>query len=151
MVKIDRRRKFLATTFLRALGLSLNEDIKNKFRDIEADGKTSFIETPYLRRTTNATEALIEFSENASRRTSCFGQSQRKFSWHVLNNRRYDLGAVGRYKMNKKLEGTTGFYAPDLETKILTVEDVIGTISFLLNWLRDKTDWMILILCQQKS
>jgi DNA-directed RNA polymerase subunit beta len=134
MVKIDRRRKFLATTFLRALGLSLNEDIKNKFRDIEADGKTSFIENTLLKdETTNATEALIEiFRKMHPGEPVVLDKVRENFLGMFFNNRRYDLGAVGRYKMNKKLEGTTGFYAPDLETKILTVEDVIGTISFLI-------------------
>jgi DNA-directed RNA polymerase beta subunit len=61
MVKIDRRRKFLASTFLRALGISSNEDIKNKFRDVEADGKTNLSKTHLLKdETTDATEALIE-------------------------------------------------------------------------------------------
>ena len=49
-----------------------------------------------------------------------------------FNNRRYDLGAVGRYKINKKLDGTTGFHAPDLDTKILSIDDIVGTISFLI-------------------
>ena len=49
-VRIDRRRKFLASTFLRALGISSNDDIREKFKELEEDGppngeasKTSFI------------------------------------------------------------------------------------------------------------
>ncbi len=134
MVKIDRRRKFLATTFLRALGISLNEDIKNKFRDVEADGKTSFIENTLLKdETTDSTEALIEiFRKMHPGEPVVLDKVRENFLGMFFNNRRYDLGAVGRYKINKKLEGTSGFYAPDLETKILTVEDIIGAISFLI-------------------
>ena len=75
MVKIDRRRKFLITTFLRALGLSSNEDIKARFKDTETDGKTQFIENTLLKdETADATEALIEiFKKNASRRAGSFG------------------------------------------------------------------------------
>ena len=40
-VRIDRRRKFLVSTFLRAIGISSNDDIREKFKDLEADGKTS--------------------------------------------------------------------------------------------------------------
>src|SRR3989338_1818860 len=51
-VKIDRRRKFLASTFLRAIGFSSNEDIKEPFKELELSGNpsagsgqaTSFIE-----------------------------------------------------------------------------------------------------------
>jgi DNA-directed RNA polymerase subunit beta len=134
MVKIDRRRKFLATTFLRALGISLNEDIKNKFKDTEADGKSKFIENTLLKdETTDATEALIEiFRKMHPGEPVVLDKVRENFLGMFFNNRRYDLGAVGRYKINKKLEGVTGFYAPNLETKILTVEDIIGTISFLI-------------------
>jgi DNA-directed RNA polymerase subunit beta len=134
MVKIDRRRKFLASTFLRALGLSQNDDIKNKFRDVEADGKTSFIENTLLKDdTTDSTEALIEiFKKMHPGEPVVLDKVRENFLGMFFNNRRYDLGAVGRYKINKKLDGTTGFYAPDQETKILTIEDIIGTISFLI-------------------
>src|ERR1035437_8122766 len=134
MVKIDRRRKFLVSTFLRALGLSSNEDIKNKFKDLEADGKTQFIENTLLKDdTADASEALIEiFRKMHPGEPVVLDKVRENFLGMFFNNRRYDLGAVGRYKINKKLDGTTGFYAPDLETKILTVEDIIGTISFLI-------------------
>ena len=134
MVKIDRRRKFLVSTFLRALGISSNEDIKNKFRDVETDGKTQFIENTLLKdETTDATEALIEiFRKMHPGEPVVLDKVRENFLGMFFNNRRYDLGSVGRYKINKKLEGTAGFHAPSLETKILTVEDIIGTISYLV-------------------
>jgi DNA-directed RNA polymerase subunit beta len=134
MVKIDRRRKFLVTTFLRALGISSNEDIKNKFKDVETDGKTQFIENTLLKdETADATEALIEiFRKMHPGEPVVLDKVRENFLGMFFNNRRYDLGAVGRYKINKKLDGTPGFHAPSLETKILTVDDIIGTISFLI-------------------
>jgi len=134
MVKIDRRRKFLVSTFLRALGISSNEDIKNRFKDTEADGKTQFIENTLLKdETVDATEALIEiFRKMHPGEPVVLDKVRENFLGMFFNNRRYDLGAVGRYKINKKLETTTGFHAPSLETKILTVEDIIGTIAYLI-------------------
>ncbi|RMD95552.1 MAG: DNA-directed RNA polymerase subunit beta [Calditrichaeota bacterium] len=44
-----------------------------------------------------------------------------------FNPKRYDLGEVGRYRMNKKL----GLDIP-LETTVLTKEDIIGIIKYLL-------------------
>src|ERR1700733_4541580 len=59
-VKIDRRRKFLATTFLRALGISDNETIKEKFKEIVGEsGQTLITNTLQKDETTNETEALI--------------------------------------------------------------------------------------------
>jgi DNA-directed RNA polymerase subunit beta len=134
MVKIDRRRKFLVSTFLRALGISSNEDIKNKFRDVETDGKTQFIENTLLKdETTDATEALIEiFRKMHPGEPVVLDKVRENFLGMFFNNRRYDLGAVGRYKINKKLEATAGFHAPSLETKILTTDDIIGTIAYLI-------------------
>jgi DNA-directed RNA polymerase subunit beta len=134
MVKIDRRRKFLASTFLRALGISANEELKSRFTGVEADGKTSFIENTLLKDTTqNSDEALIEiFRKMHPGEPVVLDKVRENFLGTFFNNRRYDLGAVGRYKINKKLGDTEGFNSPSLDTKILTLEDIIGTISFLI-------------------
>ena len=98
MVKIDRRRKFLVTTFLRAFGISSNEDIKNKFKDLEADGKTQFIENTLLKdETQDATEALIEiFRKMHPGEPVVLDKVRENFLGMFFNNRRYDLGAVGQ-------------------------------------------------------
>lgn len=41
--------------------------------------------------------------------------------------RRYDLGKVGRYKLNKKFD-----YEPALDTQTLTAEDIINTMLYLI-------------------
>ena len=41
--------------------------------------------------------------------------------------RRYDLGRVGRYKLNKKFD-----YDPPLDIQTLTADDMIGTMLFLI-------------------
>lgn len=41
--------------------------------------------------------------------------------------RRYDLGKVGRYKLNKKYD-----YSPPLDDQILTREDVVNTMLYLI-------------------
>ncbi len=48
-----------------------------------------------------------------------------------FNNRRYDLGAVGRYKLNKKLTDTVGFNPS--EERVLTVMDIVGAVSYLIS------------------
>ena len=135
MVKIDRRRKFLASTFLRSLGLSSNDDIKERFKDLEADGKTSFIANTLQKdETADSTEALIEiFRKMHPGEPVVIDKVRENFNGMFFNNRRYDLGDVGRYKINKKLQGVTSFNAANEEVRILTVDDIIGAISFLVN------------------
>ncbi|MDR1096310.1 MAG: DNA-directed RNA polymerase subunit beta [Spirochaetaceae bacterium] len=44
-----------------------------------------------------------------------------------FTQRRYDLGKVGRYKLNKKFD-----FDPPLEDHVLTKEDIVATMKFLL-------------------
>src|SRR3972149_11379758 len=90
MVKIDRRRKFLATTFLRALGISSNEDLKSKFKEIEADGKTLFIENTLLKdETADSNEAVIEiFKKMHPGEPAVLDKVRENFLGMFFNNRR---------------------------------------------------------------
>ena len=52
-----------------------------------------------------------------------------------FSEKRYDLGEVGRYRINKKLNLTT---PPDV--KVLTKEDIIEIIKYLIELINSKTD-----------
>ena len=131
-IKIDRRRKFLASTFLRAIGFSSNEDIKEFFKQLEADGKTSFIENTLQKDETGTSkDAIVEiFKKMHPGEPVVFEKVRENFNGLFFNSRRYDLGKVGRYKINKKLKGMAGFVESDVH--ILTREDILGTISYLI-------------------
>jgi DNA-directed RNA polymerase subunit beta len=52
-----------------------------------------------------------------------------------FSDKRYDLGEVGRYRINKKLGLET-----DMSVKILTREDIIKIIGYLIELINSKTD-----------
>jgi DNA-directed RNA polymerase subunit beta len=52
-----------------------------------------------------------------------------------FSDKRYDLGEVGRYRINKKLGLET-----DINVKILTREDIIKIIEYLIELINSKTD-----------
>jgi len=52
-----------------------------------------------------------------------------------FSDKRYDLGDVGRYKINKKLNINIGN-----ETKVLTKDDIIEIIRYLIQLINSKTD-----------
>ena len=52
-----------------------------------------------------------------------------------FSEKRYDLGEVGRYRINKKLNLST---SPDV--KVLTKEDIIEIIKYLIELINSKTD-----------
>jgi len=130
-VKIDRRRKFPVTTFLRALGVSSNEEILNRFAGID-DSEDYLGQTMSKDETASETEALIEiFKRMHPGEPVVLDKVRESIRGLFFNHRRYDLGRVGRYKVNKKLRETPGFAFS--EERVLTIEDIIGTISYLIN------------------
>src|SRR5215469_11461841 len=126
-VKIDRRRKFLASTFLRALGISDNQSIKDKFKNIEEGMKESFIENTLQKdETASETEAIVEiFKKMHPGEPIVLDKVREYFTNLFFNNRRYDLGVVGRYKINKRLKPVPNFNAS--EEHVLSVDDIIAT------------------------
>lgn len=52
-----------------------------------------------------------------------------------FSDKRYDLGEVGRYRINKKLGLTT-----EMDVKVLTKEDIIEIIKYLIELINSKTD-----------
>jgi DNA-directed RNA polymerase subunit beta len=52
-----------------------------------------------------------------------------------FSDKRYDLGEVGRYRINRKLNLNT-----DMSTKVLTREDIIAIIGYLIQLINSKTD-----------
>ena len=52
-----------------------------------------------------------------------------------FSEKRYDLGEVGRYRINKKLGLTTS-----MDMKVLTKEDIIAIIKYLIELINSKTD-----------
>ena len=52
-----------------------------------------------------------------------------------FSEKRYDLGEVGRYRINKKLGLTTS-----MDVKVLTKEDIIAIIKYLIELINSKTD-----------
>ena len=98
-VRIDRTRKVPVTTFLRALGLSNDEDIISVF------GENKYIlNTIEKDSTKNTDEALIEIYEKLRPgEPATLDSAKNQLVTRFFDRFRYDLAKVGRYKFNKKL------------------------------------------------
>lgn len=129
-IKIDRRRKISATTLLRALGYSDNDEIIDLFKDVDKDKEHQYIHTTLLKdNTSNTEEALLDFYEKIRPgEPAVLENAKNLFHQTFFDQRRYTLGAVGRHKINKKLSLKT-----NKETTTLTKEDVVGAIKYLIN------------------
>jgi DNA-directed RNA polymerase subunit beta len=101
-VRIDRKRKFLLTIFLKSIGFGSNEDLINIFSPYDATGCIK--NTLEKDITEIEEEALIEIYKKLRPGEPPTIDSARSLI-HALffNPKRYDLGKVGRYKLDQKL------------------------------------------------
>ena len=98
-VRIDRTRKVPVTTLLRALGLSSDDEILELFGQDEY-----LINTLEKDSTKNTDEALIEIYEKLRPgEPATLDSAKNQLIVRFFDKFRYDLGKVGRYKFNKKL------------------------------------------------
>ncbi|MFH1094397.1 MAG: DNA-directed RNA polymerase subunit beta [Candidatus Omnitrophota bacterium] len=184
-VYIDRRRKFYATTFLRAVGFSSNTDILKLFYAVEEvklplknaedmekiifaediinpkDNSTTLfsagsrltkhgvdqlldmgvkgincfvVDGPEIinclekDRTTNREEALFEiFRRLRPGDPVTIESAQTLIERLIFDEKRYDLGRVGRFVLNRKLE-----MKKSLDNRVLDSETLVRTIKYLI-------------------
>ncbi len=98
-VRIDKNRKIFITTFIRALGLSSNTEIREFF------GYDPRLEATLERdETQNTEEALMEvFKKLRPGEPATLETAQSHLDNLFFDPYRYDISRVGRYKYNKKL------------------------------------------------
>ncbi|MGD8399376.1 MAG: DNA-directed RNA polymerase subunit beta [Bacillota bacterium] len=148
-VRIDRTRKIPVTILLKALGLGNNYELNELFNDHE-----SIKNTLERDNTQNEEEALIEIYKRLRPGEPPTVDSARSlFETLFYDAKRYDLAAVGRYKINKKLGAVNVMKDLNLKVdstgqavaghdvlKILTKNDVAMVVKFLLNLLDNGGD-----------
>ncbi|MEX2599105.1 MAG: DNA-directed RNA polymerase subunit beta, partial [Dehalococcoidia bacterium] len=129
-VKIDRKRKIPITTFLRALGFATDEELLKLFEDVDTDPDHQYIRTTLDRDTavTNESQALVEVYRRLRPGEPPSVESARNLLDNLFfNPRRYDLGRVGRYKMNRRMgEGVP------MDKRTLTKEDIIEMLRMMI-------------------
>jgi DNA-directed RNA polymerase subunit beta len=125
-VRVDKTRKINAHVLMRAIGLSDN-DVLDKLRHPEYYQKS--IEAANEEGIASEDQALLElYKKLRPGEPPSVSGGQTLLHSRFFDPKRYDLGRVGRYKINKKLRLTI----PDA-TRTLTPEDVLSTIDYLIN------------------
>ena len=160
-VKVDRKRKVSASTFLRALGVAYDDQITALFDEIDLDETHRYMQAT-LRSDPAADPAGVSFREEdlrslwewlhvgeefdkeaAQRIAGAQIEFYRRLrpgeppslenSRNLINNlffeeRRYDLGRVGRYKFNRRLS----LPESEQDPKTLTRKDIIAVIRTMI-------------------
>ncbi len=129
-VKVDRKRKTPVSTLLRAMGYATNEKLSALFEDVDTNPDHQYIKTTIDKDSgvTNQAEALLEFYRRL-RPGEPPNQENAKalISNLFFNERRYDLGRVGRYKLNRRLKRDV-----EASTTILQPEDIISLLRMMI-------------------
>jgi DNA-directed RNA polymerase subunit beta len=128
-VKVDRKRKLPVTILLRAVGFGSDEELHSLFDAVDIMPDHPYIQATIEKDPTKTTdEALVEFYKKMRPGDPPTLDNAKGFLQSLLfAPRRYDLGRVGRYKLNKRL----GLEVP-LDTRTLTPEDLVRVVERMI-------------------
>ena len=130
-VRIDRKRKVAATTLLRLFGLEKNEEILKTFADVDTGARIRYIETTLEKdAATSRDAAILEIYKRIRPGERLILDNARPVIESMFfDNRRYNLGKVGRFKLNQKL----GLNTPNnREHWILSQKDLVLVIKKII-------------------
>ena len=136
-VKIDRRRKFPVTTFLRAVGFSDDESIARLFSFLTEETPKKLLENTFAKDVSETQdEALLEIYRRMRPGDNVILDNAKSLIENMFfNPRRYSLGQVGRYKIEKKLKKVKDAIAKTVEndpqSEVLTPADFVAAIAYL--------------------
>jgi DNA-directed RNA polymerase subunit beta len=139
-VKVDRKRKLPVTLLLRAIGFGTDDEIRALFTDTDTNVDHPYIESTIERDTTSnpttdtgkgVNDALLEFYKKLRPGDPPTLDNARSFVQNLFfSERRYDLGKVGRYKLNRRLG--LGAREAERSVRLLTTDDLIAVIKRII-------------------
>ena len=135
-VKVDRKRKIAVTTLLRAVGYETERGDRRACSPTSTRTRITRTSRPPSTRTSpRRQEALIEVYKRLRPGDPPTGDNARQLVESLFFNfRRYDLGRVGRYKFNKKLDARRRRMGIELprEQRTITREDIAAIVGHLI-------------------
>ena len=140
-VKVDRKRKLPITTLLRAMGAvsdgvddvaiqeGSDEELLELFASVDNMPEHAYIRATLDHDTTeSAEEALEEFYKKMRPGDPVTLENARNYLESLLfNPRRYDLGKVGRYKLNRRLRADV-----PITRRTLTKRDLVNIVQRII-------------------
>jgi DNA-directed RNA polymerase subunit beta len=106
-VKIDGKRKIPVTTLLRAIGYSSDEELYDLFRDVDTNLDHQYIKSTIDRDSSihDTRSALLDIYRKVRPGDPPNEDNARKLiTTMFFDSAHYDLGQVGRYKINRRLD-----------------------------------------------
>ncbi len=134
-VKIDRKRKIPVTALLRAFGYETNDAIEKLFSDVDTDDKRYIAETLAKDITTNQGEAYLEIYRRLRPGDLATDENARQMiNSMFFSFDRYDVGAVGRYRLNQRLNVDL---PNNEEGRVLNITDFVAIVREIIRMNND--------------
>src|SRR6185437_9405576 len=128
-VRIDRKRKFPATSLLRILGAKFDSDIKSLFANSPA-GK-AWVEAALEKDPAKtAEEAYVEIHKRLRDGDLATAANAREYIDSIFSAERYDLSRVGRFRFNQRFGKSLD--EKELLRKTLSLDDLVLVLQYVL-------------------
>jgi DNA-directed RNA polymerase beta' subunit len=128
-VRIDRKRKFPATSLLRVLGATFDSDMKSLFASTPY-GKRWVEEALKRDPAKTVDEAYIEIHKRLRDGDMATAANAREYINSIFNAERYDLSRVGRYRFNQRFHKSLD--ENELARRTLSLDDVVTVLQQVL-------------------
>ncbi|MEK7642647.1 MAG: DNA-directed RNA polymerase subunit beta [Patescibacteria group bacterium] len=128
-VRIDRKRKFAATTLLRAFGAQTDTDILELFKD-RPEAREYIEKTLAKDHVKLADQAYVEIYRRLRDGDLATPENAKEFFNAIFSSERYDLQKVGRFRFNARFNLPTD--GKDAERKTLSLSDLALVVSHII-------------------
>lgn len=128
-VRIDKKRKFVVTSLLRAMGYTTDEAItkalsKNGWE--EETIKVCLAKDPAK----NVNDSYVEIYKRLRDGDMATADNAKEFIDSLFTSERYDLSPVGRYRFNQRFNKKMD--KEELERRTISKEDLVSIVSYVI-------------------
>ncbi len=129
---LPKRPKVLITELLRVFGWESDDEIRKLFADVDTHEENKYIEATLARDFTNSKEEAVISIYNKLRpdESVTLESAERYIKSNFFNVRKFDLGKIGRYQLNRKLG--TNYDINDPEQVVLYPSDIVLIVKRLI-------------------
>ncbi len=130
-VKIDRKRKISITQLLRIFGFEKDSDIHGLFKDVNVDINNDYIQNTLEKDSAHTVADAYQSIYRKIRPGDLATPENAKQLIDALffDFKRYDMGTVARYKLNKRFGST---YSIKMKDRVFQVNDFVSILKHLI-------------------
>ncbi|MBX4210411.1 DNA-directed RNA polymerase subunit beta [Candidatus Parcubacteria bacterium] len=129
-VRIDRKRKFPATSLLRVFGATTEAQILSAFAG-NPEAKKVLEKTLAKDHAKTADDSFIEIHKRLRDGDLATAENAKEFVNSIFGEERYDISKVGRFRFNNRFSKKTE--GKEMERKTLSLSDLVTIISHIIH------------------